>query len=117
MLIAASGATAAAAPKWGWTPAKIERRLMAAKPFVGDLGVSEVHCRGTGKTVAGRYQRFVCDVSSGGGVNVHGQTVPVVVRVLPVGPSGKFCFPLTPRGLTQGNGDLGVRVVEGRGCP
>jgi hypothetical protein len=67
------------------------------------------------KARAGRYSSFTCQVA-------FAYSIPVLVRVLPVG-SGKLCIPTTvnPSGelvtLPYKPGTGGLRVVPERACP
>ena len=107
-------ATAAVPKPWQWTPRKAGVRLLAANPFVFlDSQLRSATCTGLGRSRAGRYSRFRCEIEWG----PYG--VLVLVRVLPIG-SGRLCLPTA---VAQQSGERVAlpgrfpSVVPERACP
>ncbi len=114
-VIVATSALAVVKPKpWQWKPEKASARLLAANPFVFlDSRLRSATCTGVGRSRAGRYSQFQCEIEWGP------YSVLVLVRVLPIG-SGRLCLPTA---VAEQSGErLALpgrfpRVVPERACP
>lgn len=114
-ITAAGTAIAATQPKpWQWKPPKAATKLVAAQPIAFDsYRLSSATCVGKSKGIAGRYSRFLCQVS------YSTFTSPLLIRVLPVG-TGKLCVVTAADGRSlprDAKTPVGLLVVPARVCP
>lgn len=115
MLSITGTAVAGTTPRpWQWKPAKAATKVVAAQPIAFDsYRLSSATCVGKGKGIAGRYSRFLCQVS------YSTFTSPLLVRVLAIG-TGKLCVVTAADGRSlprDAKTPVGLLVVPARVCP